>query len=137
MLLGQSWGRIFWCWDDLELQILKNKFWLILSFSQIHPSLWLNSSFFTGSLCFNEVDVHFPDKTDQLEFESIKRNHTYSIVDLLSEKYLNNPTDIFPRLIHKKKVLNQKQQCFSSSSTIIEILRSLRLKNCDRCTCVK
>ena len=42
-----------------------------------------------GSFCFNEIDVHFPNETDQLEFESIKRKHTDTMVEMLSERNLN------------------------------------------------
>ena len=50
------------------------------------------------SFCFNEIVVHFPNKSDQFRFASIKREHTHTIQELLSEYYLNNPTDIIYRL---------------------------------------
>ena len=58
-----------------------------------------------GSFCSNQTDVHFPNEGDQLEFESIKRNHTETIVELLSEKYLNNRSAIVSRLVDKSGVL--------------------------------
>ena len=42
-----------------------------------------------------------------MEFESIKRNYTNTIVELLSEKNLNIRTDIFTRLSHLEDVLDE------------------------------
>ena len=48
-----------------------------------------------GTFTFNETEAYFPDDYDQLEFDSIKRNHTDKVVKLLSEKYLNNFSKAF------------------------------------------
>ena len=66
-----------------------------------------------GSFCFNEIDIHFPNKKDQSEFESIKRNHANIIVGLLSEANLNDPTDIFTRLAHITSVLRELDTRFA------------------------
>ena len=60
-----------------------------------------------GSFCFNEIDVRFPNENDQSEFESIKRNHTSTIIELLSEKNLNNRTGIVFRLYSSMLILNK------------------------------
>ena len=60
-----------------------------------------------GSFCFNEIDVHFPNETDQAEFEYIKRNHTNTIVELLSETNLNNRKFIFETLDDRENVLKE------------------------------
>ena len=50
------------------------------------------------TFCFNQTDVHFPNEKAQLEFESIKRDHTNMMVEIISEKFWNNRTGISRRL---------------------------------------
>ena len=58
-----------------------------------------------SSLCFNGTDVHFPTKNDQAEFESIKREYTKAIVELLSEKKLNERRFISSSINYARRVL--------------------------------
>ena len=60
-----------------------------------------------GSFCFNQTDFYFHKKDDRLEFESIKQNHTDTIVELLSEKYLNERSFIFSRLYDTRFILKE------------------------------